>query len=165
MAAGDKAFWSDIADAIRPPCVRLIQQLSQSLTSGANAAITFGAGSEDIDTHNYHDTAANTSRITPLKAGRYRVVGTVNMAASTTITILTAFIGKNGVAVQPFLRTKPGAANTTCAVLVSAVVEMNGTTDYVELYGNQTTSGATAVSTQASGGVNSVLELEYIGTI
>jgi hypothetical protein len=131
------------------------------MANAANSAITFGAGSEEIDTHGFHDTAVNTSRITPNKPGRYRAVGTVNVASSGAVTILTAFIGKNAVAVQPFARTKPGTAVTTTSVTVSAIVEMNGTTDFVELYGNQT-SGA-ALGTQASGGVNSVLELEYLG--
>jgi hypothetical protein len=161
MAAGDVILWSDVADAIRPPITRLVQQAVQSLANATNAAITFGAGSEEIDTHSFHDTAVNTSRITPTKPGRYRAVGTVNVASSGAVTILTAFIGKNGLAVQPFARSKPGTAATTTAAAVSAIVEMNGTTDYVELWGNQTSGGA--LNTQASGGVNSVLELEYLG--
>jgi hypothetical protein len=161
MAAGDIIFWSDVADAIRPPITRLVQQALQSLANATNTAITFGAGSEEIDTHGFHDTAVNTARITPTKPGRYRAVGTLNMASTAAITILTAFIGKNGTAVQPFPRTKPAATATTGSTTVSAIVEMNGTTDYIELYGNQSSGGA--VNTQASGGVNSVLELEYLG--
>ena len=88
-------------------------------------------------------------------------MGTVNWASSAAPTILIAFIGKNGVSVQPYPRNKPAATATTGSAQVSAIVEMNGTTDYVELYGNQVSGGA--LSTQASGGVNSVLELEYLG--
>lgn len=162
MAAGDIIYWSDVADAIRPPVTRLVQQASQSCANAANTAVTFGAGSEEIDTHGFHDTSVNTARITPTKAGRYRVKGTVNMAAQNTVSLLTAFIGKNGASVQPFSRSKPGTVSTsTVAHDAEAIVELNGTTDYVELYVNQTSGGA--LSTQASGGVNSVLELEYIG--
>lgn len=161
MAAGDIIFWSDVADAIRPPITRLVQQAVQSCANATNAAITFGAGSEEIDTHSFHDTAVNTTRITPTKPGRYRAVGTVNMASSGAVTILAAFIGKNGASVQPFHRAKPNATASTPASSASAIVEMNGTTDYVELFVNQTSGGA--LNTQASGGVNSVLELEYLG--
>lgn len=164
MAAGDIIFWSDIADAIRPPVVRLVQQAAQSMANATNTAITFGAGSEEIETHPWHDTAANTSRITPTKAGRYRVKGTVSVAANTTVSLLAAFIAKNGVAVQPFSRSKPAVVSaSTVSHDVSAIVELNGTTDYVEVYGNQTSGGA--LNTQASGGVNGTLELEYIGLI
>jgi hypothetical protein len=161
MAAGDIIFWSDVADAIRPPITRLVQQAVQSAANATNAAITFGAGSEEIDTHGFHDTAVNPTRITPTKAGRYRAAGTVNMAATGAVTILAAFIGKNGASVQPFVRMKPNATASTPASSATAIVEMNGTTDYVELFVNQTSGGA--LNTQASGGVNSVLELEYLG--
>lgn len=161
MAAGDIIFWSDVADAIRPPITRLIQVALQSIPNATNTALTFGAGSEDIDTHGFHDTAVNTSRITPTKAGRYRVVGTGNLASSAAVTILVAFIGKNGTAVQPYPRQKPAATATTTSASASAIVEMNGSTDYVELFLHQTSGGA--INTQASGGVNSVLELEYLG--
>jgi hypothetical protein len=161
MAAGDIIFWSDVADAIRPPVTRLVQQAVQSCANATNVQITFGAGSEEIDTHGFHDTAVNTNRITPTKAGRYRVVGTVNMASSAAVTILAAFIGKNGLSVQPYVRAKPAATATTNAASASAIVELNGTTDYVELWVNQTSGGA--LNTQASGGVNSALELEYLG--
>lgn len=161
MAAGDVIFWSDVADAIRPPVVRLTQQAAQSLANATSAPITFGAGSEEIDTHGWHDTTTNPARITPTKAGRYRVQGTVNVASSSAVTILYATIGKNGATLQPLPRQKPAATVTTTSAQVSAIVELNGTTDYIELYGNQTSGGA--LNTQASGGVNSVLELEYIG--
>lgn len=163
MPAGDRMFWSDVADSIRPPIVRLVQQALQAMANATNVALTFTAGSEEIDTHNYHDTTTNPSRITPAKAGRYRVYGCVQVASTGALTILTAYIGKNGVAVQPFKRSKPGAAATTCAQDVQAIVELNGSSDYVELYGNQT-SGA-SLNTQASGGVNSTLELEYLGPL
>jgi hypothetical protein len=161
MAAGDIIFWSDVADAIRPPVTRLVQQAVQSLPTGTSTPVTFGAGSEEIDTHSFHDTAVNTSRITPTKPGRYRAVGTVNVASSAAVTVLTALIGKNGAGVQPFPRTKPAAVAVTTGAQASAIVELNGTTDYVELYANQVSGGA--LNTQASGGVNSVLELEYLG--
>jgi|ERR1700754_10862 len=162
MAAGDIIFWSDVADAIRPPVVRLTQQAAQSLANAANGAITFGAGSEDIDTHGFHDTTTNTSRITPTKAGRYRVKGTVALSAQNTVSLFAVFIGKNGTSVQPFSRSKPGVVSTsTLSHDAEAIVELNGTTDYVEVYANQTSGGA--LNTQASGGVNSTLELEYIG--
>lgn len=144
------------------PLVRLIQQASQTLSHGINTALTFGASSEDIDTHGYHDTSTNNSRIVPLLAGYYRATGTVSMAASTTLTVLGAFIGKNGSSVQPLVRTKPAGTSTTTSTTVTAIVQLNGSTDYVELYGNQSSTGSVSLATQASGGVNSVFELEFL---
>lgn len=147
------------------PLVRLIQQASQTFTHGTNNALTFGASSEDIDTHLYHDTSTNNTRITPTNGAPayWRATGTVSMAASSALNILAAFIGKNGSSVQPLVRTKPVAAtSTTCSVTVTAIVQLNGSTDYVELYGNQSSTGSVSLATQASGGVNSVFELEFL---
>lgn len=160
MSAGDKANWADVADAIRPPLVRLVQQAAQSLTSGVAAAITFGAGSEEIDTHNFHDTVTNNTRITPTKAGYYRLTGQVNIVAGTALVQILGLLRKNGANVDPLMPWRPDAASNaaTCAI-VTAMVSMNGTTDYVELICQQNSGGA--INTNAAAGQRSVFELEY----
>jgi hypothetical protein len=160
MAAGDKAYWSDISNAISPPIVRLVAQAAQTLSTATQAAITFGAGSEDIDTHGYHDTASNTSRVTPTLAGYYRVRGTVIMAASTTVTGLFAAIGKNGTNLAPSDRDRPNTTSNTTHASAEAIVSLNGSTDYVEL--NATMTGPATLATSAAGSVASVLECQFI---
>lgn len=160
MAAGDKAYWSDVANAIRPPRVRLVQQALQSIPNVTATALTFGAGSEDIDTHNFHDTATNPSRITPTVAGDYQVTITVSFA-SNTATQLYAVVGKNGTPVQPLERQTPAATAAAKTVAAQATVSCNGTTDYLEGLGSQNSGGA--LNTQVGGGINSVLEAIYLG--
>jgi hypothetical protein len=162
MPAGDKAFWSDVADAIRPPIVRLIQAAAQSIPNVTTTALTFGAGSEDIDTHNFHDTATNPSRVTPTKAGYYQVTVTY-AASSNTATQLYAVVMKNGASIQPLVRQTPAATAAAKSVQATAIVSMNGTTDYVEGGCNQN-SGA-ALNTQVGGGINSTLEVVYLSAL
>jgi cytoskeletal protein RodZ len=162
MAAGDRIFWSDVADIIRPPGVRLVQQAAQSIASAVNTALTWGAGSEERDTHNLHDTTTNPSRVTVAKTGRYQVFLTANMAAVTTISVIAATIAKNGVVQQPLPRTKPNTAtSTTLSAFAEAELDMTAG-DYVEGMVSQTSGGA--VNTQASGGVNSTFEVRYVGS-
>ena len=162
MAAGDKAFWSDIADAINPPLIRLVQQAADTFVTGVAKAVTFGAGSEDIDTHGFHDTAVNNTRITPTKAGYYDFRGTIFFAsAAHNDQQIQAFIYKNGVIVAPGNRVRWNATTATQkSIEAYAMIPMNGTTDYVELQGTQNTGGN--LLTQVGGGLNSVLEGKYL---
>lgn len=162
MAAGDKAFWDDVADAIFRPLVRLVQQAAQTgLASGANTVLTFGAGSEDIDTHNWHDTAVNNTRVTPTKAGYYKVTVMPVFAFSTTITSLNSFIRKNGSIVQRSGNVKPASTNVnTGAPQLSMILTANGTTDFFE--GGVTFAGSANNDTNAVAGAASTFEVEYL---
>lgn len=146
------------------PLVRLIQQSAQSIASSTSVALTFGSGSEDIDTHNFHDPATNTTRVTPTStwAGYYRCTVTFHLSAAGTTTQMYACVSKNGTQQQPLVRHKLAAVSATHAIVVVAILALNGTGDYVEAIGNQTDSGAAARNTQASGGVNSTFEVEFL---
>jgi hypothetical protein len=138
MAAGDKSFWSDVANAISPPQGRLVQQaagVQTGIVSGTATAVTFGAGSEDLDTNNFHDTATNNSRVTPTVAGWYRVHGAIALAGATDYTILEAFIRKNGsTGLPPAYRSTGASASAQTLVFgTSALVQCNGSTDYFEI--------------------------------
>ena len=162
MAAGDKAFWSDVANAIRPPIVRLIQAAAQSIPNVTSTALTFAAGSEDIDTHNFHDTVTNNTRVTPTIAGYYQVTVTYASSANTA-TQLYAVVAKNGAGVQPLVRQTPAATSSAKSVQATAIVSMNGSTDYIEGWANQNSGGA--LNTQVGGGINSVLEVVYLSAL
>lgn len=159
MAAGDKAFWGDVALAVYPPIVQLVAQSGgQSLTSAA--ALSFGAGSEAIDTHNFHDTATNPTRITPTIPGIYRLNASVLCAANTFTKILMVF-RKNGANVPPLIPFHPdAAASQDTGFQLDALVQANGTGDYFEIICQLFPSGTT---TFASGGVEtSVFECQYL---
>lgn len=159
MAAGDKTFWSDVANAINPPIVRLVQQAAQAVVTATTTAVTFGVGSEDEDTHNFHDTAVNPSRVTPTVAGKYLCTATVAWASNTVTQSYTA-VGKNGAIVQPLVRHKPAATAAAHSVQATAIVSINGTGDYVEALGNH--NAGVNLNTQVGGGINSTFEVIYL---
>ena len=165
-ASGDKIYAADVDDlgdyTIRRPLVRLIQQSAQSLTDNTATAITFGASSEDIDTHGFHDTATNNSRITPTIAGYYLCTGILWLGGATTLAQMWSAIYKNGASVL-INRCKPDLANTTApSVQVSTIVSLNGSTDYVELYALQDDTGGAARNTTTGAANACTLEAIFL---
>ena len=170
VASGDPINATDVTTiedyTIRAPIVRLIQAAAQSVPSNTDTAVTFGAGSEDIDTHGYHDTAVNTSRITPLLAGYYQLTGVVSWAADTDIIRHDAVFAKNGSGVAPRNRFVTDATATANAARMTypvvAVLTANGSTDYFELIANQLQNAAAAENTLVAGSSASVFECIFL---
>ena len=99
-----------------------------------NVATLVAMGSESFDVNGWFDTSA--SRYTPLVAGKYYVGGAVKFSTANAACKIASFIYKNGSVVTRAESRTPGA-NVECTPFVSAVVDMNGSTDYIELYGLQ----------------------------
>lgn len=168
VSAGDPVSSSDVTATedytIRKPIVRLVAAAAQSLTNNTTTAITYGASSEDIDTHGYHDTATNPSRVTPLIAGYYRCTAhtSMNTASGTNYTQVAAAIGKNGTRFAPQTIHRPDAASNAGAnAQTTGIVSLNGSTDYVEHFGSQTNGAATAQNTTVSVGFQSTFEVVF----
>lgn len=170
VATGGKFLAADLNTLItltlNRPLVRLQQQATQSVPSLTDTAITFGAGSEDIDTHGFHDTSTNTSRITPSVAGYYQVSGNVWWGNDADLKSYHAAIAKNGSVVARNRVLLPNATVVTDATTRShsafAILSSNGSTDYFELMGQQQQQAAGALSTSVSGSFSSVLECIYL---
>lgn len=139
---------------------RLIQQTAQALADNTAVAITFGSGSEDIDTDNWHSTTVNNTRITPDVEGYYEVSGGLSFEAETTPVSATAYARKNGTTNIPPAPRQVGAAITFVLPLTKVTVAMNGTTDYLELIGQQDSAGSD--NTVASVQFASVLEVKFL---
>jgi hypothetical protein len=88
---------------------------------------------EEFDTNNNFDHTSG--RFTPTIAGYYQVNGVVNGGGST-VTALTAQLRKNGAAEESSLTSAPAGFSPTASV--SGMFYMNGTTDYLELWGRDT---------------------------
>lgn len=162
MAAGDKAFWSDVANAIRPPTVQLIQQAAQLIVSNLFTALTFGAGSEDIDTDNFHDTAVNPSRITPTVAGYYLLAGVYVTTARADYQNIGATIRKNGAEAGTWSRRGESTFNVIkSAVAPPVILPANGSTDYFELFAYQVNAAAAATNSSTGGGVTSIFTCTF----
>lgn len=161
MAAGDRIYWTDVDEAIEPPCGRLVQTVSQTgIASNTLTAITFTT--EDLDTHNFHSTSSNTSQVKPTVAGWYRVHGTASIAGATDYTMAETVIRKNGNALAPATRLwVTTSSSQTLLIPATALVEVNGSTDYFEV-AFRAIKGAGTVATVISSQFASVLEWEYV---
>jgi hypothetical protein len=161
LAAGQIANEDDLAaivdGSIEKPIGRLVASGTQTLTDNTQVAITFTA--EDFDTHLFHSTSSNTSRVTPTVPGYYRFLGTVFYGTETTPVVADASIRFNG---STNLAHADRKVPTTVqfSLRCSALIAMNGTTDYIELMGRQDSSGN--ISTNQSLQFSSCLEWEFI---
>lgn len=113
------------------PAFMAYGSVATSVPNQTNTKITLDA--EDYDTNS---NFAN-SRFTPTVAGYYQITGSVY--ASTPLLILRAFIFKNGVEYRG--GSHIGGPNGQFQMDVNALVYLNGTTDYIELYAFQSSGG------------------------
>jgi hypothetical protein len=109
------------------PAFSAYQSSSQSFSAGVATKVQ--CQTEEFDTNSNYDNATNY-RFTPTVAGYYQVNGC--WTAASTGTNLSIIIYKNG---SDFKRGQNIQASAA-VVTVSALVYMNGSTDYVELYCN-----------------------------
>jgi len=92
---------------------------------------SFGAGTELCDPSGWHSTTTNPSRITPDIAGTYLVTGTGNLETTSFSSSARFYLSiqKNGSNYQEVNMW----ANKYPSTSIATVVNMNGTTDYLEL--------------------------------
>ena len=107
--------------------------LSTNQTISASTFTKVQCNIEEFDTNSNYDNATNY-RFTPTVAGYYQVNGCITFGSTVSKVEFLASIYKNG---SEFKRGVYVAINTVnnqnCSV--SALIYLNGSTDYVELYG------------------------------
>ena len=109
-----------------------------SAKANANQSITTSTWtkvqlpSEDFDTANAFDSTTNY-RFTPLVAGYYQINGEIRFNG-TSMSQLGSAIYKNGSVVSSNVFPIPTVTNQYSSQ-VSKLIYLNGSTDYVELYG------------------------------
>jgi len=109
--------------------------LSANQTPITNATFTkVQCNTEEFDTASAYDNATNY-RFTPLVAGYYQVSGSLNITASTSNTDVLCVIYKNGSIFKWGAYITRLATNFDAGSVVSSLIYLNGSTDYVELYG------------------------------
>jgi hypothetical protein len=111
----------------------------QSVTSATWTK--FQANTESLDTASAFDSSTNY-RYTATTAGYYQINGTVYVSAASGLTAVGAKLYKNGLPAITGTLCAPLSATEGCAT-ISALVYLNGTTDYIELWGYGT--GTTVV--------------------
>ncbi|MEV6633872.1 hypothetical protein AB0M54_24285 [Actinoplanes sp. NPDC051470] len=173
VQVGADVLAADINQLLLKPIVRLIAQATQSLANATGTAMTFGAGSEDIDTHNFHDVAVNSTRITPSAgwAGYYRVGGAVMHGSRNDYSDFNAWIRKTAAINMPAAhrggyRYTPGSGSLNASVFAArteVIVALDPASgDYIELMGQQSNAAAAAQLTNQSSQYSTVLELEFL---
>jgi hypothetical protein len=106
---------------------------NQTVTSGVNTKVQLNT--EEFDTNSNFDPTTNY-RFTPTVAGYYQVNGILRGSAATSLTLIMALLYKNG---SLHLRGQENAytlaGGSAIQVTLSTIVYLNGSTDYLELYG------------------------------
>ncbi|GGK89104.1 hypothetical protein [Mangrovihabitans endophyticus] len=165
VAAGEPIYASTINRIINRqlnrPMTRLALTANQNLANSSLTPITFTAGSEIRDDRNWHSELVNTSRVTPDLAGRYLTVANVYFAASSSGD-RRIYIERNGVSNGNWGRQIANGANGL-NIVVSGVWEVNGTTDYLECYGFQSSGGTLAVQGSGDSTFSTMFEVIYLG--
>ena len=117
------------------PAFRAERSSSQSISNATNTKIQFN--DENFDTDNCYDNTTNY-RFTPNVAGKYFVYAQISSYGGATDALkeVNPAIRRNG---SNFSRSSIGWVSATdyfhvATSYLSAVVDMNGTTDYVEVF-------------------------------
>ena len=119
--------------ALNGPAFGAYQSSGQSLASGVFTKITFDV--EEFDTNNNFAS----SKFTPTVAGYYQINASFCPGASGSGTIGSILIYKNGSAYKYGNQTGLNTGNTVYGA--SCLIYMNGSTDYLEIYGLQASGG------------------------
>ena len=123
------------------PAFSAYQSVAQSLTLNVWTKLQFQT--KEFDTNGNFDNTTNY-RFTPTVAGYYQVSGCFFISQSSTANYIGIY--KNGSSFKRGLDLYANSAGSQ----VSALIYMNGTTDYIEIYGmtgfSQTTSAAAYVT-------------------
>jgi hypothetical protein len=110
------------------PAFSVYKSTNQTVTSGVSTKVTYDT--EVFDTASCYDPA--TSRFTPNVAGYYQINATIAAQSSTTLTIMTGLIYKNGTEYRYGVLFIGISGNRRANI--SDLIYMNGTTDYLEIY-------------------------------
>ena len=114
---------------------------SQSISDATATKVQFET--EVFDTDSCYDNSTNY-RFTPTVSGKYFVYTGVNGFAGGSADLIgtEVFIYKNGSLYRQSYHNMTGNPGFILGTPVSAVIDMNGSTDYVEIYGSVDGSSA-----------------------
>jgi hypothetical protein len=107
------------------PAFSATRTAAQSISAATYTKIQFST--EEFDTNNCYDPTTNY-RFTPNVAGYYQI--TVNASTNSTQNLAVS-VYKNGTRYREVFTSNPGIGASS---LITSLIFMNGTTDYVEGY-------------------------------
>ena len=118
--------------------------LSSNQTVSDGTATKAQINTEVLDTNGYYDNSTNY-RFTPLIAGKYFVYGSVyaRTATSSDLDWGITYIYKNGAVYREQITQFSNNRGRQASVYISAIIDMNGSSDYIELFGSTNVSAGT----------------------
>ena len=101
-----------------------------------NVETKLQANTETFDTDNAYDNSSNY-RFTPQTAGKYYVYGNIygDPQTASDLYYVYAFLKKNGSQIHQQAVDFRNNAMREASVFIQSVVDMNGSSDYLELFG------------------------------
>ena len=121
-------------------------RLSADQSVGDAVATKGEFDTEVLDTDNCYDNTTNY-RFTPTVAGKYFVYGCImnDAQANTQLAYGQTNIYKNGSDYRKMQTYFSGNYARRTSILTTAIINMNGTTDYLELYGTANDTSGTPI--------------------
>ena len=119
---------------VNTPAFHVYESSTQIVTTNTYTKVTLDEELYDTDNNFASD------RFTPTTAGKYFIYGNLHLDGSSYPTYAETAIYKNGSAIARNF-TAQASANIYGNKFISTVVDMNGSSDYVELYGKVTQGG------------------------
>lgn len=167
-ASNGKRKWADSGAIVRAKEVWSVYR-NAALSLATNGVVTFDT--EDADPSSIHDSVTNKGRVTPTRAGWYRVHARLekSAAASASDKYWRAVIYKNGAAYKYGAQYVEGDATPSIspAATVDGLVYCNGSTDYIEIVvqHNETGSVALGVGTGVCFFDGEFVSADYAGSL
>lgn len=128
--SGGVPTWATASGGSSGPAFKATKSSGQSITSGAYVKIAYQT--EVFDTDNCYDPTTNY-RFTPNKAGYYQVNAGMCFIANSASTVLLKLY-KNGSS-DTGVWENDGFTNEDIMTSGSTLIYLNGSSDYIELYG------------------------------
>lgn len=138
------ANWTDALQfLLNKPIFQGYNASTQSVANGSTG-VAVQLTSENADTYSGHSNVTNSSRYTGPAPGWYWVSGSVSFAPNTTGD-RKAWISVNGTALgytNVQVSANSSGSNATTLSVPATLVQLNGSTDYVEIWAAQTSGGS-----------------------
>lgn len=132
-----------------PLLFRAYRTTAQTITDNTITKVQFNA--ESYDTSNSFDSITNY-RFTPTLAGKYYINSQVIWDTPVSATpAYEMYIYKNGSSVTQVVSDNTASLSGYYTQSIQDVIDMNGSTDYIEIYAYQLTGGSITIGTGFNG--------------
>jgi hypothetical protein len=136
---------SDLPSSINGPAFSAYKTGDQAISTATWTKATFT--NEEFDTNNNFAS----SRFTPTVAGYYQINSAIYTYGTVALTGSTISIYKNGNEYKRGNQFTFTSNNQTHQIVVASIVYLNGSTDYVEIYGNVNGTGSMSINEGTAG--------------